>query len=282
VRRTFEPDLIHAHWWFPGGLVGSWASGLADVPLVTTLHGTDVRLARGSGFAQPLFRRVMQHSRIVTTVSEWLASEVRDLAPQINPVVARMPVSTATFFPAGERDPNRLLFVGRLNAQKGVRDLLLALEHTPASVQLDIVGDGVDRDDLQREARERGVAHRITWHGAVPQTALPALYRQAAALVVPSTGEGFGLVSVEAQLCETPVVAYRSGGIAETIVDGITGLLVPVGDVTSLANAVAQIIERPDFGRDMGRAGRINAIAMSSPESSARRYAEIYRRAISL
>lgn len=282
VRRAFEPDVVHAHWWFPGGLVGTWASGLADLPLVTTMHGTDVRLARASGIAQPVFRRVMQQSRIVTTVSEWLASEVRAIAPGIQPVVARMPVSTKVFFPAGARDPNRLLFVGRLNAQKGVHDLLVAVSRTSPATLLDVVGDGVDRDALRREAHELGIGDRVTWHGALPQTDLPVLYRRAAALIVPSTGEGFGLVSVEAQLCETPVIAYRSGGITETIVDGVTGFLVPPGDVTALAEAVGDIIDRPELASEMGRAGRLNAIAMTSPESSARRYAEIYRRAISL
>ncbi len=282
VRRAFEPDLIHAHWWFPGGLVGSWASGLADLPLVTTLHGTDVRLARAKGFAQPMFRRVMRNSRVVTTVSEWLAQEVRELAPETNPVVARMPVSTDSFRPGGTHDPNRLLFVGRLNAQKGVRDLLIAFEQVRPNTHLDIVGDGVDREALQREAGERGIANRITWHGALPQTELPLLYQRAAVLIVPSTGEGFGLVSVEAQLCETPVVAYESGGITETIVHGTTGMLVPVGDTGRLTAAVNQIVEQPEFGRELGRAGRMNAIAMSSPESSARRYAQIYRHATTL
>src|SRR5574342_1176596 len=58
VRREIEPALLHAHWWFPGGLLGSWVAGLAGIPLVTTMHGTDVRLAMGNGLARSFLRRV--------------------------------------------------------------------------------------------------------------------------------------------------------------------------------------------------------------------------------
>ncbi|MBK6305541.1 MAG: glycosyltransferase [Gemmatimonadetes bacterium] len=99
VRREFSPQLVHAHWWFPGGLVGTWVAGLGRLPLVTTMHGTDVRLARAKSFARPLFRRVMHQSRAVTTVSRWLAAEVHDMVPDVTPLVAPMPVSTALFAP---------------------------------------------------------------------------------------------------------------------------------------------------------------------------------------
>ena len=63
ARRSFEPELVHAHWWFPNGVVGTWVSGLAHIPLVTTLHGTDVRLVRKVGVAKPLFAHVLQALR---------------------------------------------------------------------------------------------------------------------------------------------------------------------------------------------------------------------------
>ncbi|HZI30522.1 MAG TPA: glycosyltransferase, partial [Gemmatimonadaceae bacterium] len=66
IRRDIEPALIHAHWWFPGGLLGSWVSGLSGVPLITTMHGTDVRLAMGNGLARTVLRRVLAGSKAVT------------------------------------------------------------------------------------------------------------------------------------------------------------------------------------------------------------------------
>ena len=91
ARRSFEPHVIHAHWWFPSGVVGSWLSRLSHRPLVTTLHGTDVRLARTAVISRPLFRHVLQHSAAVTTVSHWLANEVQGLVPSVKAVVGPMP-----------------------------------------------------------------------------------------------------------------------------------------------------------------------------------------------
>ena len=280
ARRIFEPDVVHAHWWFPGGLVGTWVSGLSGVPLVTTMHGTDVRLARGTAMARPLFRHVLQQSSAVTTVSRWLAREVEGLVSGVTATVAPMPVATDLFSPGGTRETNRFLFVGRLSAQKGIAALLDALAKMRNTASLDVVGDGPLGNDLKARASSLGIADRVHWLGQLPQPKLTELYRRATALVVPSTEEGLGLVAVEAQLCETPVIAYDSGGLTDTVQHDRTGLLVPPGNVDALAAALDALLERSDRGGDLGRAGRIVALAGFAPESAARRYAGIYRSVI--
>ncbi|HJQ12774.1 MAG TPA: glycosyltransferase [Gemmatimonadaceae bacterium] len=280
ARRNFEPQIIHAHWWFPSGVVGAWVRGLSHVPLVTTLHGTDVRLARSVGVAKPLFSHVLKHSAAVTTVSRWLQEETQTLVPGVRPVVAPMPVSTDLFEPGDSRDGQRLLFVGRLNAQKGVDHLLHALAEMKSKASLDIVGDGPDREDLVRLTRELGLTPRVTWHGQVAQTELPELYRQAAAVVVPSVDEGLGLTAVEALLCETPVVAFDSGGLRDVIQHEKTGLLVQPGDRASLAKTLDDLLSRDGHGAQLGKAGRLYALSTFAPESAARRYAEIYRQVL--
>ena len=277
ARRNFEPDIVHAHWWFPGGLVGTWLSGLSGVPLVTTLHGTDVRLARGTAMARPLFRHVLQQSSAVTTVSRWLARETETMVSGVTATVAPMPVATDLFSPGGQRDTDRLLFVGRLTAQKGIGPLLDAIARMTRRVSLDVVGDGALGPELAERARALGIADRIQWLGHLPQPGLVELYRRATALVVPSTDEGLGLVAVEAQLCETPVVGFESGGLTDTVHHERTGILVPPGNVDALAAALDGLLDRPDRGSDMGRAGRMVALAGFAPESAARRYAGIYR-----
>ena len=280
-RRDFKPDLVHAHWWFPNGLVGTWLSRMSNVPLVTTLHGTDVRLARAVAFSRPAFRHVMQHSASVTAVSRWLASEAGAIISTPKPVVAPMPVAAELFSPGGVRRPNRLLFVGRLNKQKGIELLLHALSRIPdTAIGLDVVGDGDDRAALEQLTHTLGVADRVTWHGAVPQTTLADFYRRAAALVVPSVNEGLGLVAVEAQLCETPVIAFDSGGLPDVVQHDRTGIL--VADVTAgaLAAAVVSLLERSDRGTSLGAASRLHALSTFAPESVARRYADISRAAI--
>lgn len=276
VRRDFEPDLVHAHWWFPGGLVGTWVAALGHLPLVTTMHGTDIRLARASGVARPLLRHVLGHSRAVTTVSSWLADEVRNLVPGVEPTVSPMPVATSLFSPDGAVRSDRFLFVGRLNEQKGLELLLEALAAMEYPAGLDVVGDGPARDTLRLFADSLGIGERVTWHGSLPQPELAARYRAALALVVPSLDEGLGLVAVEAQLCATPVVAFASGGLLDIIRDGETGYLVPPGDVAALSARLDAV--RTDPSRNaIAQAGRQSALARYAPESVARRYAQLYR-----
>jgi glycosyltransferase involved in cell wall biosynthesis len=278
ARRAVEPDVIHAHWWFPSGVVGSWLGSLSHVPLLTTLHGTDVRLAKTVPVAKPLFRHVLQHSAEITTVSRWLADEVKSLSPSSDPIVAPMPVATDLFSPDGEREKGRLLFVGRLNTQKGLEHLLHALPGMRGVAKLDVVGDGPARAALQGIAAERGVAERVRWHGQLKQPDLASLYRKASALVVPSTDEGLGMVAIEALLCETPVVAFDSGGLRDIIQNDRTGVLVAAGDRIALTQAVNTLLDGETRARDLGKAGRLYALSTFAPESAARRYSEIYRR----
>jgi glycosyltransferase involved in cell wall biosynthesis len=280
ARRSFEPDVIHAHWWFPNGVVGTWLGGLARVPVVTTLHGTDVRLASTVGVAKPLFSHVLKHSAAVTTVSRWLQEETESLAPGNDPIVAPMPVATELFSPNGARDKSRLLFVGRLTGQKGIEQLLQALGSMKLRAELDVVGEGANRGALERLAGELGISDRVRWHGQLSQPELPAMYRRAAAVVVPSIDEGLGLVAVEALLCEAPVVAFDSGGLRDVIQHEKTGLLVAPGDRGALAGALDDLLARDGRGSDLGKAGRIYALSTFAPESAARRYADIYRQVL--
>jgi len=132
-RRAFQPDLIHAHWWFPSGLVGTWLAKLSNTPLVTTMHGSDVRIARSISMSRPAFRHVLQNSRATTAVSRWLAHEAQALVSTAAAVVAPMPVATELFTPAGSRGesseyvqkymtPEQYAKVEGLSAWAGARD----------------------------------------------------------------------------------------------------------------------------------------------------------------
>ena len=280
TRRSFDPQVIHAHWWFPNGVVGAWLGRLAHVPLVTTLHGTDVRLARTVGVAKPMFAHVLKQSAAVTAVSHWLKDEAEALVHGVQPIVAPMPVSTDLFAPGQSRDGQRLLFVGRLMPQKGVDHLVHALASMKSSASLDIVGDGPSRASLEELAQQLGVSSRIRWHGQLSHSQLPALYQRAVAVVVPSVDEGLGLVAVEALLCETPVVAFDSGGLRDVIHHDKTGVLVKPGDRAALAGALDGLLARDGRGAELGRAGRLYALSAFAPESAARRYAGIYRQVL--
>lgn len=282
VRRAideFKPHVLHAHWWFPAGLLAIGAH--SDVPLITTMHGSDVRLARKVKLVHPLFRRVMARSAVVTAVSSWLAGEARAMAPGTTVGVAPMPVDVQLFSAEpSPRVPGRFLFVGRLNAQKGVRDLLEALSWAPADITMDIVGDGEDEAALKTRARELGLETRLTWHGALPRTALPALYRRSQAVVMPSQHEGLGLVAAEAQLSRTPVIAYRSGGIPDVVDPQWGGRLVPAGDTRALADAMAAMhAAKPETIAGWGAAARSVMMDRFTPTVVAQGYRALYDRA---
>jgi glycosyltransferase involved in cell wall biosynthesis len=280
ARREQQPDIVHAHWWFPSGLVGTWLSKLSHTPLVTTLHGSDVRIARSVSVSRPAFRHVLKSSVATTAVSRWLAHEAQSLVSAAAPVVAPMPVATDLFTPGGQRRTNTLLFVGKLSKQKGLDQLLHALARLAGDVTLDVVGDGDERQALETLARELGVAARVKWHGSQTQAALVSFYRSASALVVPSADEGLGLVAVEALLCETPVVAFESGGFPDVVQHERTGLLVNERSPEALAASISDVLGRGDRGQALGAAGRMHALSTFAPESAARRYIDIYRDAI--
>jgi len=154
--------------------------------------------------------------------------------------------------------------------------LLQALAATTAGASLDVVGDGDDRAALEASAKLLGIAERVRWHGARTQEQLVTMYRAASAVVIPSEGEGLGLVAVEAQLCGAPVIAFRSGGLTDVVTNDVTGVLTPPGDMRALAAAMDAVLARPDKGAALGYAGRSAALARFSPGIVASHYASIY------
>jgi glycosyltransferase involved in cell wall biosynthesis len=280
TRRKISADAIHAHWWFPSGVIAAALGRLSRKPVVTTLHGTDVRMARSIGASRRLFRSVLSGSAAVTTVSAWLAAQVRELAPGIDPVIAPMPAATERFTPGASREENRFLFAGRLNKQKGLDHLLRAVASMKELAMLDVVGEGDDAGSLKLLASQLGVSDRVVWHGQLSQDRLLHMYQKATAVVVPSIDEGLGLVAVEAQLCEAPVIAFESGGLTDVVQQNHTGLLVPPGDSQALASALDRILTDRDLAHRLGASGRARALEVFSPEKAAATYADVYREAI--
>jgi glycosyltransferase involved in cell wall biosynthesis len=275
-REAF--DVVHAHWWFPGGLVASVLTGTTRLPFVTTLHGSDLRLATTFPFGRALFARVAREGRAMTAVSTWLARGAEQLAPGRSVAVAPMPVLTNLFHPGGSRESDLLLFVGKLTEQKGLARLLRAMTQMRERARLAVVGAGrVDDAAIRALADELGLADRIEWLPLLTQQELAVQYRRAALHVVPALDEGLGLTAVESLLSETPVVGFSSGGLPDIVPDGIAGRLVAPGDERALADALDAVLADPDARHTMGVAGRAHAEQRFGAAAASERYAELYR-----
>lgn len=276
--REFRADLIHAHWWIPGGLVGRTLTR-EGLPLITTMHGTDVRML-GNPLGRHLYPGVAKHSFALTAVSSWLADRASIVGGK-DVTVAPMPVRAEDFPPGPAERRAHLLFVGKLTPQKGLHHLLEALPHCRTRPTLEVVGAGrVDDTELRARAQALGLSDRITWTPILPQAELAGRYRDACALVIPATDEGLGLTAVEASLSETPVIAFASGGITDAVVHGETGQLVPPGDVRQLAEAIDALVSDPALARRLGAGARRFALRRFGAGAVAATYAQLYRAAV--
>jgi glycogen(starch) synthase len=151
----------------------------------------------------------------------------------------------------------RVLFVGRLAAQKGVGTLVSAaalLEDPRAQVLL--VGDGPKRKRLKREAKRIGVADRLHFVGFVAHERLPAVLAHADVLVLPSIYEELGTVLLEAMQAALPIVASRTGGIPDVIEDGVNGMLVPPDEPEALAHAINRLLADRNLARRLSEGAR--------------------------
>jgi glycosyltransferase involved in cell wall biosynthesis len=229
---------------------------------------------------------VLRASARVTAVSGWLASEAARFAPDLagRVAVAPMPVDDLAFSPGpADRPRDELLFVGRLDRQKGadvaVR-ALAGLNGPAAALPLRVVGTGPEQAALRRLAGELGVAGRVRWEGQLPQAELADRYRRAAVLVVPGRDEGLGLVAVEGQLSGAPVVAAASGGLLDVVADGRTGRIFPPGAADALARTVEAVLADPDGTARMALAAREQAAARFGTAAAAKAYAAVYAEAL--
>lgn len=250
----WRPDVVHAHDW----LVAHPAVALAqhhDVPLVVTVHATEA--GRHSGWlSAPLQRHVhsvewwlVHDADAVIACSRAMADEATQLYSPTVPITV-LPNGLDGRIPVRPRapEPGRVLFLGRLEHEKGVQDLLAALPRIRAAhpgSRLVVAGGGTQTAWLHQRARAHRVARAVTWAGPLEPEQIADELARAAVVVVPSRYEPFGIVALEAAAARAPVVASRSGGLAEVVVHGADGLGFAVGDVAGLAAAVVAVLSDP-------------------------------------
>ncbi len=256
--RKWRPEVIHAHWLLPQGLVVA-ALGLVDrrmPPFLATSHGADL-FALQAAPLQALKRFVVNRAAAVTVVSSAMREELARIGVAVDKVTVQpMGVDlTERFTPDAsvERSPDEILFVGRLVEKKGLRHLIDAmpaiLEAHP-SAWLTIAGFGPEEAERKAQVQRLGLQDKVRFTGAVPQAQLPGLYRRAAVFVAPfvpaisGDREGLGLVAVEAAGCGCPVVVSNLPSVREAFSGDDDVSLVAPGSASALAAACLELLQR--------------------------------------
>jgi glycogen(starch) synthase len=274
---TWRPDVVHAHDWLAAHAAVTLAD-VAGVPLVATIHATEA--GRHAGWlSAPLNRQVhsvewwlANRADTVITCSEAMRGEVAtlfDLDPARVAVVHngidargwrirkdRAAAVRAVYAPHGNP---LLMYLGRLEYEKGVQDLIAALpriRRDHPGTRLLVAGTGTQREFLLAEARRHRVRRSVDFLGHLPDRDLSGLLVAADAVVLPSRYEPFGIVALEAAAAGARIVASTAGGLGEIVVDGETGLSFTPADVPGLAAAVGRALDDPAAGAVRARAAR--------------------------
>lgn len=251
----------------------------------------------------PKLEEVLRQARVRIAISHYAARRIAAAHPDIGPVeichLALLPSqipdgnSLVTGSPSepipSDRSliqqigPNAVLIVGRMfgsERHKGHDSLLEAWPSVKAQVpdaQLVVVGRGDDVERLERKAQHTGFAESVLFTGQVSDSALRAIYERAAIFAMPSRGEGFGLVYLEAMQHCLPCIGSIHDAAAEIIEDGVTGVLVDQSDLNGLVNAMAGLLENPSRRKEMGEAGFERLQKMFSFEKFKERIVTILR-----
>ena len=277
--RTF--DVVMAQSWFPSGIAACCASRLCGVPYTVTVHGNEILNNR---FRTPYWtgwmHRVFDAASAVLCVSsatsgkilsvlgggEKLQRKIRVVRNGVDPdrfVAGAVPDVRGRYGLEGKKI---ILTLARLVERKGQDKLIEALpaiKREIPDVRYVICGKGSDEARLRRIAVEQGVSDEVVFAGFVPNEVRGAFYDACDVYAMPSREipekgdvEGFGITYLEANAFGKPVIGGRSGGVAEAVIDGVTGLLVDPRDVNAIASACIRLLNDPDLAERLGRQGR--------------------------
>ncbi len=282
TRSGAPVDVVHAHWWIPGGISAWLAASPSSPPYVVTLHGTDVAVLGRSALARAVARRVLRRAAAVTAVSSYLADRAAALAglDRRDVEVQPMPLETASLAHQSAGGGG-VVTVGRLTEQKRISlilDALVALRRRGRPLSLGIVGDGPARRAIAERAAALGVAEQVRFAGGVEPGRVGEAIGDADVFAFTAVGEGFGLAAAEALVLGIPVVAMEGGGgVVDVVPRTGAGRVVPDGDVEALASALDELASSPDARRLAAELGA-RLKRQLSPDTVAARFESIYQR----
>lgn len=290
VARHGRLDVLHVHYAIPNAASAVMARQIVaprPLPVVTTLHGTDVTLVGNDPNYLETTRWSILESDAVTAVSRSLRQtsiEQLGIHNQIDVIpnfIDPARYERARDTPGARRwaKPGEgvLIHISNFRPVKRVLDVIRVFERVLLQhpCRLLMVGDGPDRGKVEQYCREHDICQWVTFIGSLPL--IEEVLVGADVFLLPSETESFGLAALEALSCEVPVIATEAGGLPE-VVDGDCGFLFPVGDVEAMAGAANLLLSDPQRRRAMGEAGRRRAVEVFGQDAVVGRYRAIYER----
>jgi N-acetyl-alpha-D-glucosaminyl L-malate synthase BshA len=294
VAETENLDLLHVHYAIPHSISGILARESLKpkryLPVITTLHGTDITLVGADRSYLPITRYGIVQSDGVTAISHYLKEATKEIF-QFDDIevipnficqtdYARHPVAELRSALAPQGEP-LLVHVSNFRPVKRPVDcveILTRVVQAGINTRLVMVGDGSERANVEHRARCLGVYDRCVFVGKQPN--IVDYLSAAEVLLLPSEQESFGLAALEAMACEVPVIASRVGGISEVVTDGETGYLSEVGDVKKMADDAAGLLTDEKLRREMGKRARESAVSRYRTDIVIPQYIEFYERVL--
>lgn len=267
IHKEFPFELIHCHTIYPDGYAGGELKKEWNVPLVSTIHGSDIMLypkRKPSIYEQTV--QALKASDLVITVSGRLQEEAGKLAPEANTVTIYNGFDPEQFRPRNRLqireklglNPRKklVLFIGNLYPVKGIHYLMEAfaeVQKVNRDILLYLIGDGPLRSELEQNAKELGISEAVTFLGRKPYAEIPDWISSADVTVLTSLSEGLPSILLESMGCGRAMVATDVGGIKEILQDGKTGLLAPAKDSGQIARCLRKIlVDEPSLVTTMG------------------------------
>ncbi|MDX2269112.1 MAG: N-acetyl-alpha-D-glucosaminyl L-malate synthase BshA [Bryobacter sp.] len=250
VATQYNLDLLHVHYAIPHSVSAMLARGMVAkerrLPIVTTLHGTDITLVGMDPSYFGITKYSIEQSDAVTAISHHLRQHTEEVFGITQPIdVIHNFVNLEVYQPRSSRPPGRPRLIHLSNFRPVKRPLdcvrILAAVRAQVDAELWMVGDGPERGPAERLACELGLKEHIQFLGK--RNDVPALLQQADILLMPSEMESFGLAALEAMSSGVVPIGTRVGGVPELITDGVDGFLCAVGDISAMAEKIIFLLQ---------------------------------------
>lgn len=282
LLEGFVPDIIHAHTLGTSSELGVWLKKRLGVPLVVTSHGSDASVPIEQGRGAQL-RGYCDKADTIVAVSSVLAGKIQSCGTAVS-VSSILNGFRIHNLPEGET--TRVLSlaqVGSLTQQKRpqitLRAFALLLEAHPEAV-LTFIGQGPEQDSLEKISRELGISGSVRFLGQIPNADVLAELAKTRFFVLPSVREGFGIVYLEAMVSGCVTIGTEGEGIADLIVSGENGFLVPPDDPDAIVQVIEWCLEHLDKASGIAERGRKDALELTW-EKNAAEYIKLFKELIS-